>query len=396
MSGGKIENIISELAELLELAACNEFRNYITLESTLTKVEFIQKLIRELRIAESVIDMRSSSLNTERNEGWMNRSVQEIEMVRLLSQSALLDMPIPGSFEDLNDPNTIRHKFGGELADIRAICKGIYNDIYDVNINDHIGYTLYMKGYFDVGPIALGLAVREWFDEIAWVDIGANIGTTSIPLAVNGVECIGIEANPATFSELKKNIGLNDLRNYESFNYALVGEREYLDTEYQAKLFVSNGNTGAASLHKGWNPSRATKSHEVLCEKETLGRILRASGLSRKRFIIKIDIEGGELNALSSAKDIIRESKPIVVLEWNRYLTKNERDLVGILELLEGYSARSLGKKLYRDGNGTRRMQVMCADFDPDMSYENIVLFDASDDRLCGLIDGFNAEIVLD
>ena len=56
----------------------------------------------------------------------------------------------------------------------------------------------------------------------------------------------------------------------------------------------------------------------------TLDTVLREEILNEETLIIKIDVEGGDLDVLAGAKKIIKQYKPIIIIEFSRYITKNQ------------------------------------------------------------------------
>jgi len=41
--------------------------------------------------------------------------------------------------------------------------------------------------------------------------------------------------------------------------------------------------------------------------------------------ILKIDVEGADLNVLDGAKNIIKKSEPFIIIEFSKYIFKNEK-----------------------------------------------------------------------
>jgi FkbM family methyltransferase len=80
---------------------------------------------------------------------------------------------------------------------------------WKVDMGDEIGRELYATGSYEGEEIA---AVLRWLDRKGIiVDLGANIGTTSIPFALAGYDVIAVEPVPATFSMLSNNVERNGL-----------------------------------------------------------------------------------------------------------------------------------------------------------------------------------------
>ena len=141
------------------------------------------------------------------------------------------------------------------------------------------------------------------------LDIGANIGSHSIYWAIkrNADKIYSFEPLPATFEILKKNIELNKLEDkIIPYNFGLS------DKKSKAMLQTyTPDNIGAASF---------TKNKNGLFELRTLDSLK----IKDKIDLIKIDVEGAEVEVLKGAKKTIIKNTPTIVIEsFNR---KNEID----------------------------------------------------------------------
>lgn len=131
-----------------------------------------------------------------------------------------------------------------------------------------------MRGFVRAGDVVL--------------DIGANIGDLTLPLAqMVGVEgCVyAIESHPEFFNILCGNLALNQIQNVRPMN-----------------VFVKNSETAPVMqrfVGKGAAP-KAVKIDEM--------------GLEKCR-LIKIDVDGNELDVLQSGEATIKRLRPIVYFE---------------------------------------------------------------------------------
>lgn len=144
------------------------------------------------------------------------------------------------------------------------------------------------------------------------LDIGANIGITTIALAnicKNG-KVVAIEPVPATFNLLKKNIKQSGLKNIKEYNFAL-GSKESVSIMQGIHSFLA-GSFIADSY------PLTSQEFSVKVPVKTLDNEFNSFNMPRLDFL-KIDVEGYELFVLEGAKDSLKKFKPIVYLEMNHW-----------------------------------------------------------------------------
>ncbi|MBU6231439.1 MAG: FkbM family methyltransferase [Patescibacteria group bacterium] len=127
------------------------------------------------------------------------------------------------------------------------------------------------------------------------VDGGAHIGTYSVPLSEMCKEVIAFEPSPETFVFLAKNVSLNGRSNIDARNKGLG---------------ASIGKASLAPLSDGLATSQTIDTeHGGSIDVTTLD-----SEVSRAD-LVKLDIEGMEAEALDGAARLIKESRPVFVIE---------------------------------------------------------------------------------
>ena len=147
------------------------------------------------------------------------------------------------------------------------------------------------------------------------VDIGANVGSVSLPLAqnFNNSQIFSIEPTIYAFKKLKQNINLN-LRlkkRIKTFNY-----------------FVSCKKKKIEFVHSSWKLISGDKKHGIHkgILKKTSNRITSLDSILKKNKkrvrLIKIDVDGYELEVLKSAEKTLKKEKPIIYFELAPYLYK--------------------------------------------------------------------------
>lgn len=144
------------------------------------------------------------------------------------------------------------------------------------------------------------------------VELGANIGSFSVPLAkkarASGRSLLVVEPQPVIFQNLCANLALNGLWNVRAENMACA--------DFTGSLFFppidygQSNNFGGFSAEADADPATAIR---VRCE--TLDNIIPENfdvGL------IKIDVEGFELEVLKGAAQTIARFRPTIYVENDR------------------------------------------------------------------------------
>ncbi len=146
------------------------------------------------------------------------------------------------------------------------------------------------------------------------IDIGAHIGTFSIPFARFNKEkgkIFSFEANLDNYNLLKLNIHDNFLDEVIMPIHAIVSDRKRAFTMF----CPCNDNTGAYSFLPDIHQSDIDMSDVNTIN---IDEWYELNEIEAKIDLIKIDIEGAELAALRSCKRIIERFKPLIYVEINK------------------------------------------------------------------------------
>lgn len=139
-----------------------------------------------------------------------------------------------------------------------------------------------------------------------FVDVGANLGAISLPVArATGARVIAIEAQRVVATILSANVLNNRLFNVE-VTHAAAGATSGLARFPQARLqqgAINYGMVGARFL-----------GHEQLGEEEVRVCTLDEIAPDDTRFV-KVDVEGAEPSVIAGATRLIRDIRPIWLLE---------------------------------------------------------------------------------
>jgi FkbM family methyltransferase len=132
------------------------------------------------------------------------------------------------------------------------------------------------------------------------VQAGALVGASG--------QVVSIEANPLTFKLLERNLRAN--RFGTPVQCALTTQTG------EVELFMPQDWDVYSSLRAaGLVEGRADHSFKVTAR--TLDDVVKELGLS-KVDVVKIDVEGGELDVLRSAPTLLKNLRPLIIAEYSR------------------------------------------------------------------------------
>jgi len=158
------------------------------------------------------------------------------------------------------------------------------------------------------------------------IDIGANIGDTTVPMALaagsSGLT-LGFEPNPFVYKILDKNASLNkEKQNIVPLPYAItVKEEEFFYISSEASFANGGISSTKDSFHgKFVFPDKIKGINlQALLELEYKDKLKNLS-------FIKIDTEGYDKEIIKSISGLIDKYKPVIVAESFKYSTPEEKE----------------------------------------------------------------------
>jgi FkbM family methyltransferase len=144
------------------------------------------------------------------------------------------------------------------------------------------------------------------------VEVGANMGIHTVPmgaqLASESRTLFAFEPQPVIFQQLCANLALNGLMNVRALPYACGSENGPL--MFETPDYFNIGNFGGTSMHN----SLPASSRRELVQCVRLDAILAEGTVG----VIKIDVEGHELEVLKGSEGILERCHPLLYVENDR------------------------------------------------------------------------------
>ena len=214
---------------------------------------------------------------------------------------------------------------------------------WELDLREGIDFSIWLLGAFE--PRTVRQYRRSVRPGSVVVDVGANIGAHTLPLA----DCVGetgrviaFEPTDFAFSKLLANCKRNPI----------LSKRVQA---YQAMLVAPhNTRSTTPDLYSSWPLEISPELHHLHCgrlmttrgaKSQTLDHVLDAEAIVRVDFI-KLDIDGYECEMLRGAKETISRFRPEIIMELAPYALReagsNLKELVLIISSF-GYAFFHLG-----------------------------------------------------
>ncbi len=177
--------------------------------------------------------------------------------------------------------------------------------LMEVSANDHIEKYLFWYGAYEKKEVTTMQALLT-ADSVV-VDIGANIGYYSLMAAekVTAGRIYSFEPVTKNLGKIERNISLNKFTVIHPIQTAIS------NVSGSTTIYISaDDNSGMSGLRTAENFSGQSETVKCL----TLDEAVIEYNLPKIN-LIKIDVEGSEVNVLKGMMKIITEQKPIILIE---------------------------------------------------------------------------------
>jgi FkbM family methyltransferase len=181
---------------------------------------------------------------------------------------------------------------------------------------DLISNAIKQQGY-EVEVFALSHKILEKYQNGVVLDIGANMGTFTIPLAKRNPHLTfhSFETQRIIYYQLCANTFINGLNNVHCHHFGLSNKRQQMCLVVPD--YATETNIGAFSVDE------ETRKNEYECPTkgatENIALFPLDEGEHRNIRLMKIDVEGHELEVLKGARKTIKDNNypPIIFEAWN-------------------------------------------------------------------------------
>ena len=185
---------------------------------------------------------------------------------------------------------------------------------WNLDLDEGIDLSVYLFGTSEKKISNLKTLLSKKNGPITIIDIGANIGSVSLLLAkiIQNSKIFAIEPTNYAYNKLLNNLELN---------------KELKNRVFLRQQFISN-NKKPEKVWSSWNFEKSNDKHQkhlgTLKEVKKnayirLDQFIKDENIKRVDFI-KLDVDGHELDVLSSGEEFLIKNKPIIFIEIAPYL----------------------------------------------------------------------------
>jgi FkbM family methyltransferase len=189
---------------------------------------------------------------------------------------------------------------------------------YDLDLREGIDLSLFLFGSFQRHVTD---AVRRFAgDDGVVIDVGANIGAVTLPVAacLQRGQVYAFEPTAFAFAKLQRNLSLNPelARRVTALNM-FVAERSAPTSD-----LVAYSSWPVAGAHaEGEHPVHKGIAKAATCGQTTLDEFIAERGLTAVA-LIKVDTDGHDFPVLAGAGHCLAQLRPVVIVEACEYLMR--------------------------------------------------------------------------
>jgi FkbM family methyltransferase len=175
--------------------------------------------------------------------------------------------------------------------------------------------------------------------DLVIVDLGANEGfyTLKAREMAPKAKIIAVEPNPSAFRTLKRNVTSNKLRNIIIMNKAITSRIGKISFE------IIKGQTSIGGLKVYEKYRKRGKLKKIIVDSITLEKLCKLNNV-KNMDLLKMDVEGSELDILKNSENILPCIKKVVV-EYHE-AQKTKKPVIAIM-LRNGFRIALIDREKY-------------------------------------------------
>lgn len=195
-----------------------------------------------------------------------------------------------------------------------------------LDIHDFVSHYLYF-GFKDISHEKLMSLVKPGYTVL---DVGTNYGTTILQFAnliTKTGRAYGFEPDPVNFATCEDNLAQNDASNVSVENIGLGRERGEVSLVVNTESNRGGNRIGIPSTGQEWHKVKIWRLDEWADK----------NGI-KKVDLVKIDVEGYEMEVLAGATQLLKRFAPVLFIELdNNNLGQQGSSAKELLEFLEDH-----------------------------------------------------------
>ena len=211
--------------------------------------------------------------------------------------------------------------------------------VYSASEDRFVSHYIKTTGTWDAGLINMIVALLRTDPDFTFIDIGSNIGQFSLVAASMGNNVIAVDALKRHALMLGRAVVMNHYQNLVKIIHNALS-----DSYHNVSLVTFEGNPGMTRVKTARNAFKPVAEKVPTILMDDLVHFVDS-----RRAIMKIDIEGQEVAALSHSIQLFTlVDIPVIMMEWwggeeNLYTTKVEK--AKVITLISFFKSR--GYRVY-------------------------------------------------
>ncbi|HWT89034.1 MAG TPA: FkbM family methyltransferase [Candidatus Angelobacter sp.] len=202
-----------------------------------------------------------------------------------------------------------------------------------LDLEEGIDFSIYLLGAFERSTVATLRELVKAGDVV--LDIGANIGAHTLGLAKNvgaAGKVYAFEPADFAFQKLLRNLALNpELERRTKASQVMLGSGAEKPPN---GVYASWPLEKVDSVHPKHRGRFVSTEGAVV---DTLDGFVAREKVSRIN-LIKMDVDGHELPVLQGGRSVLREHRPVIVMEMSPYVHAEEQNsFAAVIEVLKEF-----------------------------------------------------------